>query len=186
MRIRYLIPGLVLLTLAAAAAAAPNDDDAWGPYRFLVGEWTGEGGGEPGRGSGRFSFAWDLKEKVLVRRNRAEYPPAKGGPAVIHEDLMIIYRTDRAGPARAIYFDNEGHVINYVASFSADGRTLTFLSDASPAAPRFRLSYTKGGDDSLTIKFEIAPPNQPDAFNTYLQGSARRLTKPGPASRARS
>ncbi len=164
----------LLVAFSAGAATAPPEDDAWKPYRFLAGEWAGEGGGEPGKGSGRFSFAWDLQEKVLVRRNRAEYPAAQGRPAFTHEDLMVIYRADRGEPTKAIYFDSEGHVINYAVTFSDDKRTLTFLSDAAPATPRFRLSYTKTGDDSMGIKFEIAPPGKPDQFKTYLEGNARR------------
>jgi hypothetical protein len=169
---------LVLVALSAGAAAASPDDDAWKPYRFLVGEWTGEGGGEPGKGSGRFSFAWDLQEKVLVRRNRAEYPEVQGRPAFSHEDLMVIYRADQGGPTKAIYFDSEGHVINYAVTFSDDRRTLTFLSDAVPASPRFRLSYTKGADDSMVIKFEIALPGKPGGFKTYLEGHVRRQKEP--------
>ncbi len=170
----------MLVSLSAGAAAASPDDDAWKPYRFLVGEWSGDGGGEPGKGSGRFSFAFDLQEKVLVRRNRAEYPPAQGRPAFSHEDLMVIYRADRGGPTKAIYFDSEGHVINYAVTFSDDRRTLTFLSDDVPAAPRFRLSYTKGEDDSMRIQFEIAPPGKPGGFKTHLEGNARRQTEPKP------
>ena len=83
------------------------------------------------KGRDKSLFAWDLQEKVLVRRNRAEYPAAQGRPAVLHEDLMVIYLADQSGPTRAIYFDSEGHVINYAASISEDGRTLTFLSDAA-------------------------------------------------------
>jgi hypothetical protein len=169
---------LALLALSAGTAAAAPEDDSWKPYRFLAGEWTGEGGGEPGKGSGRFSFAWDLNEKVLVRRNRAEYPAAQGRPATKHEDLMVIYRPDPDGPPKAIYFDSEGHVINYAVTFSDDMQTLTFLSDAVPAAPRFRLSYTKGADESMRIKFEIAPPGKPDGFKTYLEGNARRQPEP--------
>src|SRR5262249_10123782 len=135
---------VVLVMLSTATAAASADDDSWKPYRFLVGEWIGEGGGEPGKGSGRFSFAWDIQEKVLVRRNRAEYPASQGRPASSHEDLMVIYRGEAGGATKAIYFDSEGHVINYTATFSQDQRTLTFLSDAAAAGPRFRLSYTQG------------------------------------------
>ncbi len=169
---------LVLLALSSGAAFEAPDDDAWKPYRFLAGEWAGEGGGEPGKGSGRFSFVWDLQEKVLMRRDRAEYPAGQGRPAASHEDLMVIYRADGRGPTKAIYFDSEGHVINYVVTFSDDNRTLIFLSNALPATPRFRLSYTRSGDDSMAIKFEIAPPGKPESFQTYLQGNARRQAKP--------
>jgi hypothetical protein len=94
---------------------------------------------------------------------------------------MVIYQADRGGPARAIYFDSEDHLINYAVAFSKDQRTLTFLSDAVPAAPRFRLSYTRTADDSLRIQFEIAPPGKPDGFKTYLECNAHRRTEPKPA-----
>jgi hypothetical protein len=165
---------IVLVALSAGAANASSDDDPWKPYRFLVGEWTGEGGGEPGRGSGRFSFDWDLQEKVLVRRNRTEFPAAQGRPASVHEDLMVIYRGKNGAPTKAIYFDSEGHVIHYTATFSQDQRTLTFLSDPSAAGPRFRLTYAQRASEVLRIRFEIAPPNKPDGFKIYLEGSARR------------
>jgi hypothetical protein len=176
MNLKALLSTVILFTLSAGAVTEPPDDDAWKPYRFLAGDWTGDGSGEPGKGSGGFSFAWDLQEKVLVRRNRSEYPAAQGRPAVTHEDLMVIYRADKVGPTKAIYFDNEGHVINYAVTISEDGRMLTFLSDSAPSTPRFRLSYTKGEEDSMQIKFEIAPPGKPDGFKTYLEGSAHRST----------
>jgi hypothetical protein len=169
---------LALLVIATSASAATRDDDAWKPYRFLVGEWTGEGGGEPGKGPGRFTFAWDLKEKVLVRRNRADYPAAQGRPALSHEDLMVIFQAGPKGPIKAIYFDSEGHVIGYAVTCSEDGEALTFLSDAVRGGPRFRLTYTKHGDDAMGIKFEIAPSGKPDGFKTYLEGSARRVAEP--------
>jgi hypothetical protein len=165
---------IVFVALSFVAASASADDDPWKPYRFLAGEWTGEGSGGPGKGSGAFSFNWELQEKVLVRKNRADFPAAQGRPAFSHEDLMVIYRGDGEGPAKAIYFDSEGHVINYTASFSDDKKTLTFLSDAAAAGPRFRLSYTRGDNDVLAIKFEIAPPGKPDAFKSYLEGTAHR------------
>jgi hypothetical protein len=149
-------------------------EDAWEPYRFLIGEWVGEGSGQPGKGGGAFSFTLDLQDKVLVRKNHSEYPAAPGRPAVAHDDLMVIYRAAAGGPMKAIYFDSEDHVIHYTATIAADRRTITFLSDAVSSGPRFRLSYTKGENETVGIKFEIAPPGKPDAFKTYLEGSARR------------
>jgi hypothetical protein len=174
MRAQLIFATPMLVAFSIGIATAASADDTWQPYQFLVGEWTGDGGGQPGKGSGQFSFGWDLQGKVLVRRNLAKYPAAQGRFAFTHEDLMVIYRADQDLRTRAIYFDSEGHVINYAAAFSGDKGTLTFLSDAAPSSPRFRLSYTKGADDSLRIKFEIAPPGKPDGFKTYLEGSAHR------------
>jgi hypothetical protein len=174
-----LVLGVFLISAAAAGAMAGSaDDDVWKPYEFLVGEWIGEGSGDPGKGSGGVTFSWDLQKKVLVRKNRAEFPAAQGRPAFVHEDLMVIYQSEGGGPIRAIYFDNEGHVINYAATFSDDKKLLTFLSDATPQSPRFRLTYTKEKDDLVGIKFEMAPPGKPDDFKTYLEGRARKKNGP--------
>jgi hypothetical protein len=178
MTARLLLGLLFISTAAAGSARGSAPDDPWEPYEFLIGQWTGEGGGEPGKGSGEFSFAWDLQKKVLVRKNRADFPAAAGRPAISHEDLMIIYRGDGGGPGKAIYFDSEGHVIHYAASVSDDKRTLKFLSEAAAAVPRFRLTYSKEKEDAVRVKFEMAPPGKPDEFKTYLEGSARRQDRP--------
>ena len=163
----------VVLIIGAPGRTAPPADP-WAACRFLLGEWVGEGEGQPGRGTGGFTFALELQDKVMVRRNRAELPATAGRPAAVHEDLMVVYRPEAGQPPKAIYFDNEGHVIQYNLSVSADQRMLTFLSDPQPSGPRFRLSYTKADADSVTVKFEIAPPGKPDEFKTYLEGKVHR------------
>jgi hypothetical protein len=163
---------LAMLLLAAGSARAEAKDDPWAGFRFLLGEWVGEGDGAPGKGSGGFTLTPDLGGKILTRRNRAEYPAAGGRPAVVHEDLMVIHPSKDG--ARATYWDNEGHVIHYAATAAADGQGLTFVSDTVAGEPRFRLIYTKGEGDTVAIKFEIAPPGKPDAFKTYLEGKVRR------------
>jgi hypothetical protein len=170
--------GLLLCTVQGTQA---GQEDPWAAYRFLMGDWVGEGSGQPGKGSGQFSFALDLQGKVLVRKHRAEVEAAQGRPASVHEDLLVVYRGNDGKRTRAIYFDSEDHVIAYTATPSEDGQTLTFVSEPSPSAPRFRLTYTKSGADTVRIKFEMAPPGKPDSFRTYVEGSARRK---GPATGA--
>ncbi|HXU39319.1 MAG TPA: hypothetical protein VN937_23390 [Blastocatellia bacterium] len=150
----------------------------WDSFRFLLGEWVGEGSGAPGEGAGGFSFTFDLQGKILVRKNTADYPATKDKPAYSHTDLMVIYR-EADDPIKAIYFDNEGHVIHYAVSFSKDQSTLTFLSNPSPSSPRFRFIYSKATPDKLKLEFDIAPPGKPEAFSKYVEGSAHRK----PASR---
>jgi hypothetical protein len=169
----------LLLALAALAGAAPQGAPPAAPMLFgspwtiLIGEWTGEGQGQPGAGSGTATFALDLERHVLVRRASSDYPAAEGRPAAHHEDLLVIY-PDGAGPAaRAVYFDNEGHVIEYAAAWSADGRVLTFVSAARPNAPGFRLTYRVLADGRLAVGFEIAPPGS-DVFKPYVSGVMRR------------
>jgi hypothetical protein len=156
---------LAALLLPAAVAAD------WGPLQFLIGHWTGEGGGEPGNASGAFSLAPDLEGKILVRKNFAEYPAAAGRAAFRHDDLMIVYRDEASADLKAMYWDNEGHVIAYSVQPAAESG-VAFVSDAPPARMRYRLTYLPAGKDKIKIRFEIAPPGKD--FRTYLEAGAHR------------
>jgi hypothetical protein len=144
----------------------------WDDWKFLLGEWVGEGGGAPGQGGGNLTFQFDLQDQVLLRRNHVDFPATPERPAFAHDDLTVIY-PDPAGSMRAIYFDNEAHVIHYTAAFTGDGNTVTFVSDPILSAPRFRTTYIKGQDRTMTIRFEIAPPGNPDGFSVYTEGTAK-------------
>ena len=162
----------VLLALACTALLAEPAPkaDPFAPLRFLVGNWVGEGGGQPGQGGGGFSLLPALDGKVLVRHNVTDLVSRDGKPAH-HEDDLSVYPEGEA--LRALYLDNEGHVIHYTVSALAAGKGAVLLSDLNPG-PRFRLSYLSTGPDSVTIRFEFAPPGRPEAFTTYLEGGAHR------------
>jgi hypothetical protein len=128
--------------LAAPALHAQSTAPPFESLRFLVGNWTGDGTGQPGAGQGEFSFNAELDGKVLVRRS---YNQLASGPR--HEDLMIVYLD---GGPRAIYFDSEGHVIHYTVSVPSPG-TAVF---ESKEAPGYRLSYALEGK-KLNGKFEV-------------------------------
>jgi len=177
---RRIAPRLSLALLIFLSAAANAADSPWGAWQFLIGEWQGSGTGNPGQGTGGFTLAHDLGGKVLVRHSHAEYPAANGRPAVSHDDLMIVHTPAADGTARAIYFDNEGHVITYDAKPAADGKSIAFLS-TEPAQPRFRLTYIKRDDWEVGIKFEIAPSGKVEELKTYLEGTVKRV---GAASQA--
>jgi hypothetical protein len=173
---------LAVMTLAWLPSARAEEKDSWEDYRFLLGDWSGEGKGAPGQNKGRFSFALDLQGKILVRKHKAEVAATGGKPASTHEDLLVIHRAPGGKGVRAVYFDSEDHVIHYTLSFSPDKQTLTFLSDAAADQPHFRLSYAKQKGGTLAVKFEVAPPGKPDAFKTYVEGTAARESKPATAT----
>jgi hypothetical protein len=166
-----LIAALILLSINTASAQQAKGDP-WEKWQFLIGDWDGAGTGKPGDGAGGFSLKPDLDGNVLIRKNHADYPASNGRPAFSHNDLMIVYPAGITGEESAIYFDNEGHVINYSVSFS--DRAIILTSATSDNSPRFKLSYTPTEKDKVNIKFEIAPPGKPDSFSPYIEALATR------------
>ena len=170
--VAFLFVLLCFMQIQSAYSQQPAPPVTWEGYQWLIGEWIGEGTGSPGEGSGGFTFTPDLQNTILVRKNFANYPATKDRPAFSHNDLMVVYHEN--DKVRAVYFDNEQHVINYTVTFSKDSTSIVFISDIVPGAPRFRLTNAKQGTDSMRITFEIAPPGQPESFNRYIDAVARR------------
>lgn len=172
-RLRLVLGIGIAASICLSAAQSPPRTASWEAWQSLIGFWVGEG--DPAQGVSHFSFLPDLQGQVLVRKNHAEYPASKDRPAVVHEDLLIVYGGSDAD-RKAVYFDNEGHVIEYGVTVSADRKTFVLLSAAAAGSPRYRLSYSEQDRDRFRITFEIAPPGKPDAFAPYLEGTARRRT----------
>jgi len=145
-------------------------------WNFVLGDWIGDGAGLPGEAKGWFTFNKDLDGNILVRKNHNVIPAANGKQATIHDDLLIVYLDNSEALTKAIYFDNENHVINYAVSFNQTDKSLTFTSETQKNMPRFRLTYTATENNGLNIVFEFAPPNQSEAFSKYLSGKAHRKT----------
>jgi len=136
--------------------------------QFLLGKWTGiatEKDSPHGSGQGAFSFLPEMNGKIIVRKNLADYSSGEH-----HEDLMIIYQDTPDSPARAIYFDSEGHVIHYNVTVPSTNN-VTFESEASQPGPRYRLSYSLNGA-ALDGKFEVAPPGAD--YKTYLRWTSKK------------
>lgn len=160
----------LLMPVLSLQAAPPNWDD-WKP---LLGSWgAADSAGAPGKASaGLCSFSLDLQGQVIVRKNHAEYPAANGRPASVHDDLMTIFQ--RGAAVRAVYFDSEGHEINYAGTWNDQTKTWQFMSDATSNGPRYRLTYTQVSPQQLKLKFEVAPPGKPDDFKNYIEATLEK------------
>lgn len=132
-------------------------------WKLLQGEWTAQ----DNNSEAVSKFYFDLDKNIIVRENHVEFAAQNGKPSSIHDDLMIIYPSSSF--TRAIYFDNEGHVINYSVSSTAD--TLNFISEKPKDAPVFRLRYIKISTVELQVSFAMAQPDKPDVFKPYLSGT---------------
>ena len=164
----YTASFLVLLMSIACQSQTVNK---WENWRWLIGTWKGEGSGKPGQGEGTFTFSLDLDQHVIVRKNHAEYGAGDNKPKGVHEDLMIIYPAPGTKSSKAIYFDNEGHVIEYQVSFSDS--SIVFTSDRTDNMPAFRLTYEPLGNNTADVKFEMSQDGE--NFTTYLDGKSHKL-----------
>ncbi len=167
-----LVVGMLLVAPNAAAQTAPKADP-WAQLRFLIGTWEAKttGGGAQAQGRGTYSFRLELREHVLVRHS--SYAACKGPEDFNceHGDVLYLYPEAPVGALRAIYFDNEGHVIHYAVTVPKPG-TVVLESDADRPGPRFRLSYELTGG-AMAGKFEMRMPGQAD-FASYLEWSGGR------------
>ena len=143
---------------------------AWSKWSWLIGEWKGEGNGQPGQGGGTFTFNQDLNNKILVRKSHSEYPATSGKPATVHDDLLIVYLDLSANPSKAIYFDNEGHTINYSITYADN--LIVLLSDKIPNVPIFKLTYTSLDKNTIDTKFEMSRDGE--KFMTYIEGKSKK------------
>jgi hypothetical protein len=147
--------------------------DPWEKWKYLTGEWVGQGNGQPGQGEGKFSFGTELDGRILVRKNHTVFPATADSPEKVHDDLLIIYQGNGDEAAEAIYFDNEGHTIKYKVSYKEKSIILT--SEIIPNNPRFRFSYTPIDDKTVNLSFEIAAPQAPEEFKMYISGKADKV-----------
>ena len=143
-----------------------QQDDRWENWKPLIGNWSGEGSGVPGDGTGSFSFTLDLEQNILVRKRDYIYIGEK--QYFLFNDLMIIY-FNNGTPSKAIFFDSEGYSRNYSISYS--DKLISFISDISQT-PTFRIIYTIIDDNNVNLKFEISR----DGVNyiTYVEEIGKR------------
>jgi hypothetical protein len=161
---------LTLCLLGSVTTGYAQQTDKWSKWSWLTGEWVGEGSGQPGTGGGTFSFQFDLDRNILVRKSHSEYPPTGNKTGIIHNDLMIVYPDMSGTPSKAIYFDNEGHTINYTISYG--DKSIILTSDKMPNVPIFRLTYSLLDKEVVNTKFEMSQDGE--KFMVYIEGKSKR------------
>jgi hypothetical protein len=163
----------LLLALPLVAQSGPSSTtDPWKALSFLQGTWSGAtntAGSSGGNVSGTYTFRPELGNHILARHTTS----IEGckGPASFdcdHGDLLYIYQDAPGRSLKAIFFDNEGHVIHYDVS-TPDAMTAMFLSDASQPGPQFRLLYELKGA-IMQGKFQMRMPGQ-NEWKSYLEWS---------------
>ena len=161
--------------LCASAQDSTATKDSLASLQFLEGSWSAHGTGQGAAADGTYTFRRELGGHVLARH--AAVAGCKG-PAQFdceHGDLLYIYTDAPGQPLKAIYFDNEGHVIHYRVS-TPDSGTVVFLSESAGGGPQFRLMYTlKGG--VMAGSFAMQMPGQTN-WRPYLEWTGAKQSTP--------
>jgi hypothetical protein len=163
----------ILLCAAGLCAQTPKPAASpLAPLAFLQGTWAAKAQGDTGaQGDADYTFELELRGNILARHG--SYASCKGPQDFdcAHQDLLYVYPDGPSQSLKAIYFDNEGHVIHYDVS-TPDATTAVFLSDPSAPGPRFRLTYSlKGG--IMSGKFQMLMPGQTE-WRDYLTWSGAK------------
>ena len=168
---RSLVTAAALFALSLVQSdpsLAATAEDPWKALSFLEGTWSArtQSGSAGAQVSGTYTFKAELKHHVLARHSE---PADCKGPKAFdceHSDLLYVYQEAEGRPLRAIYLDNEGHVIHYVISIP-EATTALFVSEASPSGPQFQLVYQLKGA-VMSGKFQTRMPGQSE-WKSYLE-----------------
>jgi len=165
----FALPRLTLGQTPGQAAPAP---DPFKALSFLEQNWEANTNGYGGvKSTGTYTFRPELGGHILARRPTGGV--ACKGPDSYdceHGDMLYIYQDTPGQPLKAIYFDNEGHVIHYNVSVPAPTK-VEFLSEAAQG-PQFRLTYELIGP-LMTGKFQMRMPAQTE-WKSYMEWSGMK------------
>jgi hypothetical protein len=165
MKIALMFLALCAGSLQAQAPKAASDPFA--PLAFLVGTWGAQAQGSGGAAAtGSYSFDLELGNHVLARHSATGECKGPSDYDCGHSDLLYVYAEGRG--LKAIFFDNEGHVIHYDVSVP-EPNAVVFVSDAAVPGPLFRLMYVLK-DGVMSGKFQMEMPGQTE-WKSYLEWS---------------
>ena len=164
------------VALALSAQDKPPETaggDPWNSISFLQGTWEAktQGGSAGADAGGSYTFQPELNNHILARHSRVG---DCAGPATYdceHHDLLYIFQESPGALLKAVYFDNEGHVIHYDVS-TPNATTAVFTSESAPSGLQFRLIYELR-NAIMSGKFQMRMPEQAD-WKSYLEWSGRK------------
>jgi hypothetical protein len=174
MRSLFRVAALFIAIPTVAQNAPQPQPNPLEQLSFLMGTWEAKTINNPAvTAGGSYIFRTELNGHILARHSISNSAACKG-PADFnceHGDMLYIYSDAPGQPLRAIYFDNEGHVIHYTVT-APSPTSAEFLSDPAQPGPQFRLLYELKGA-VMSGKFQIRMPGQP-AWRSYLEWSGTK------------
>ena len=171
--------GLLLLA-GAREAPAQAAQNPWSAVQFMVGEWTGESEGQPGKGAARRTYRFVLGDKFLQEQNVSTYPPQpKNEKGEVHEHWSF-FSHDRARHTLVLrQFHQEGFVNQYAMTAGSPAGIVVFESEALENVPlgwKARETYEAVSPDEFVETFELAQGE--GAYEVYSKARFKRVRRP--------
>ena len=156
---------LLLILPSVLFAQMTKRDSLWLTLKPFVGEWKGEGGGEPGKGKYERSYQFILNKRFIEIKNKSTYEPTTQHPnGEVHEDIGYFSYDNSRKTFMLRQFHVESFVIQYrIDSISTDKKTIVFISESIENIPpgyRAKETYRLVSDNEIEETFEIAEPNK--------------------------
>lgn len=156
---------LLCFTPVALFAQTTKKDSIWLPLKPFIGQWTGEGGGAPGKGMYERSYEFVLNKNFIEIKNKSTYPPTEKNPkGEVHEDIGYFSYDKGLKKFKLRQFHIESFVNEFVLdSISADKKMIRFLSvsiENIPKGFRARETYRFISENEIEEVFEMAEPNK--------------------------
>lgn len=176
LKFKKMVVILVLCPLLSQAQMT-KQDSLWLPFKSMIGKWTGDSAGQPGKGSYERSYEVVLNKKFIEVKNKSTYPPSQGKPkGEVHEDHGFLSYDKSRKTFVLRQFHIEGYVIQYkMESISPDGKTIVFISESIENVPngfRAKETYQLISEDEFTETFELAEPGKD--FAVYSKATLKR------------
>lgn len=154
-----------------------RQDSIWIPFNSFIGEWTGKGEGDPGKGDYERSYHFIFNKKFIEIKNKSEYPPSDKNPkGEVHEDIGYLSYDKMKKTFILRQFHKEGFVNQYLLdSISADGKVFIFTTESIeniPSGWKARETYKIVDKDNFIEIFELAEPG--GNFNLYTKTEFHR------------
>ncbi len=179
----------VAVTLLAAVLAQEQTkqqqprtkEPNWGPIAALLGNWSGQSHGQPGKGEVSRSYHVGVGGTFIVADNCSVWAPR---PTVnptgeVHVDHGLV-SFDKARKKYVLrQFHVEGFVNQYTLNeITPDGKKLVWVTETIeniPSGWRAKETYLLNSEDEFTEVFELAEPGKD--FELYSQTDFHRSKK---------
>lgn len=184
-RLKLYLLVLLLFAIGSPAYAQEKKKDqikvperaSFKPFLYLIGEWKGEGTGQPGVSAATVKYEFVLDSSFIRFEGKSVYRPQEKNPKGETHRGMGLIGYDRINQRYFAYiFHNESFAEQDSLTFSADSSEFSLHSLSLtniPAGWRSKSTFKKIDNRTYQQVFELAPPDK--EFSTYVTNRMKRV-----------